>query len=270
MRDERHMSFKAQLDSLPAVRDFVVEGAHTAGLDDRAVYHCQLAVDEACTNIIQHGLDQAPNPEDLPLIEVITGVDDKNAFVIMISDPTPAFNPLDHDDPNPRATLEEREEIGGWGIYFIKKLMDAVDYRYINGKNRLTLHKMIAPHATEDADLPQAIQVSSKPLAKNYWQLNLAGRLDSKTSGELEAVLKNALAQEHYRLIVNMDGVEYISSSGLKALVSAWRVAREQGGDVVLTNLQPRIREIFDMIGFDMMFQIFNTPADVLKADPIE
>jgi anti-anti-sigma factor len=267
MQDERHLSFKPLLENIPSATDFVVEGAESAGLDEREVYHCQLAVDEACTNIIQYGVPQ--DVDNLQPIDIVTGVDDKNAFIIIISDSTPPFNPLEHDEPDPTAKLEDREEIGGWGIYFIKKLMDAVDYRFIEGKNRLTLHKFI-PKPAESRHADRDIYVASKALEKDYWQIDLAGRLDSKNSGTLEEILTEALVdQEHYRLIVNMDGVEYISSSGLKALVAAWRLAREHGGDVLLTNLQHRIMEIFDMIGFDMMFNIYETPADAIDADPI-
>ncbi|NLF77848.1 MAG: STAS domain-containing protein, partial [Chloroflexi bacterium] len=54
-----------------------------------------------------------------------------------------------------------------------------------------------------------------------------------------------------------MAQVEYIASSGLKVLVAAWRRAQGQAGDVILSSLQPRIVEIFEMVGFDMLFQIF-------------
>lgn len=270
MQAERHLSFKAIIDNIPPACDFVAEGAESAGLDERAVYHCQLAVDEACTNIIQHGLP-FDDENSTPSIDITTGVDSTNTFVIIITDPTSQFNPLHHEEPNPKARLEEREKEGGWGIYFIKKLMDAVDYRHDNGKNRLTLHKII-PRAVRDGNSNlQEIYVASKAREKNYWQIDLAGRLDSKNSNTLEDILNEALVeQEHYRLIVNLDGVDYISSSGLKALVSAWRLARDNGGDVLLTNLRNRIQEIFNMIGFDMMFNIYDSPGDAIDADPIK
>src|SRR5690349_16020149 len=141
MQDERQISFKARVENIPSACEFVVKGAETAGLDERAVYHCQLAVDEACTNIIQYGV--AKNMDDVPNIEIITGVDAKHAYVIIITDNTPAFNPLEREDPDPKAKLEDRDSVGGWGIYFIKKLMDAVDYRRVDNRNRLTLHKFL-------------------------------------------------------------------------------------------------------------------------------
>ena len=267
MQDERHISFKAILDNIPPACDFVAEGAETAGLDERAVYHCQLAVDEACTNIIQYGV--AKDDESVPNIDVTTGIDGAHTFIIIITDPTNEFNPLDHEDPDPKAKLKDRESAGGWGIYFIKKLMDAVDYRHDNGKNRLTLHKIIPREVRNGKHDSTQIYVASKAREKNYWQIDLAGRLDSNNSSTLEEILNEALEQGHYRLIVNLDGVDYISSSGLKALVTAWRLARDNGGDVLLTNLRNRIKEIFNMIGFDMMFNIYDSPSDAIDADPL-
>lgn len=268
MQDERHLSFKAILDNIPPACDFVAEGAESAGLDERAVYHCQLAVDEACTNIIQYGV--VADEETDSNIDISTGIDGAHTFVITIIDSTSEFNPLDHEDPNPKAKLEDREQVGGWGIYFIKKLMDSVDYRHENGKNRLTLHKIIPREVRGSKIDSRDIHVASKAREKNYWQIDLAGRLDSNNSGTLEDILQEALIQqEHYRLIVNLDGVDYISSSGLKALVTAWRLARDNGGDVILTSLRNRIQEIFNMIGFDMMFNIYDSPSDAIDADPL-
>jgi anti-sigma B factor antagonist len=69
-------------------------------------------------------------------------------------------------------------------------------------------------------------------------------------------------------LFVDMSDVEYIASSGLKVLVSAWRRARELEGDVVLSGMQPRIIEIFEMVGFDMLFQSFSDIDTALTIRP--
>ncbi len=52
---ERQLRITGVLDQVSAACDFVVEQARAAGLDERAVHHCYLAVDEACTNIVEHG-----------------------------------------------------------------------------------------------------------------------------------------------------------------------------------------------------------------------
>ncbi len=269
MLDERHLSFKARLENISAACDFVAQAAESAGLDERGVYHCQLAVDEACTNIIQHGFTKGPENRH-GQINLTTGVADDNSFVVVISDNGPAFNPLVYQEPDPGRNLEDREG-GGWGIYFIKKLMDFVDYRYTDGKNHLTLHKYIDGESISiRQNENDSISIERQTLEKDYLLLKLSGQIDSHTSSYLEAALEAELNQkDNFRLVISFANVNYISSSGLKVLVSAWRKAREQDGDVLITNLQPRIREVFEMIGFDMMFNIYPTPSEAVTDDPI-
>ena len=64
----------------------------------------------------------------------------------------------------------------------------------------------------------------------------------------------------HRWLILNMADVDYISSAGLKMLVSVWQRVRDQKGDLVLAALKPRVREVLEMIGLDLVFTIAETP----------
>ena len=119
--------------------DFVVEAAQRAGLDEREVYHCQLAVDEACTNIIEHGYGR--NGRD-NVIDIICRSDDRQ-FIITVVDDSLEFDPFSRPDPDPATLLEHRKE-GGWGIYFIKKMMDEVAYHRQDERNRLTMVKHLS------------------------------------------------------------------------------------------------------------------------------
>ena len=92
------------------------------------------------------------------------------------------------------------------------------------------------------------------------------GRLDSNSSPDLERLLNMLLEEGQHWLFIDMSDVTYIASSGLKILVSAWRRAQDQNGDVLLSGLQPRITEIFEMVGFDMLFRIFPTLEAALAA----
>ncbi len=135
---ENRFQITASVDQIPQACDFVVEAAQLAGLDDRAVYHCQLAIDEACTNIIEHGYNHQGANE---IIEIICR-HEPGRFSITIIDTSPEFDPLTRSDPNPAASLEERTT-GGWGIFFIKKLMDEVSYERRNGRNYLMAVKFL-------------------------------------------------------------------------------------------------------------------------------
>ena len=54
--------------------------------------------------------------------------------------------------------------------------------------------------------------------------------------------------------------VEFISSAGLKMLVSVWQRIRDQKGDLALVALTPRVQEVLQMIGLDLVFTISDTP----------
>jgi anti-anti-sigma factor len=262
MGETSRLSIPARLEEVRHACEFVVEAAEIAGLDERAVYHCQMAVDEALTNIIEHGFAYQDNDSQIDIICQV----ESGQFLINIVDDSPAFNPLEHETPDPSEPLDSREP-GGWGIYFIRKLMDDVGYEHRDDRNRLTLVKnlpTLEPAVASSEDAESAFPVRS--LEKNGVVIIPSGRLDSNTSPRLERTLNGQLEKGHYWLFVDMGEVEYIASSGLKVLVSSWRRAHEHDGDVILIEPQPRIVEILEMVGFDMLFEIFPNLDDAQAA----
>ncbi|HEX2906406.1 MAG TPA: ATP-binding protein [Phototrophicaceae bacterium] len=135
---ESHLRIVAVPAQVPIACDFVAAAAVTAGLDDNGVYHCQLAVDEACTNIIEHGYQMRGENQ---VIDIICQTEIRQ-FIISILDDGPAFNPLRQSTPDPTTPLEQRSS-GGWGIHFIRQFMDDVQYFHHNQRNCLVLVKRL-------------------------------------------------------------------------------------------------------------------------------
>ncbi len=98
--------------------------------------------------------------------------------------------------------------------------------------------------------------VSSKPLASGTYVVYANGRIDQEQTPQLSKVLNDLLSDGHDRLVVNLTGATYINSGGLRCLVSAWRQARQTGGDLTLCGLNARLEEIITMVGFDKVFRI--------------
>jgi|ADGO01.1.fsa_nt_gi anti-sigma B factor antagonist len=92
--------------------------------------------------------------------------------------------------------------------------------------------------------------------------LVLDGRVDSIGAGELEAALDEVLEQGYNKLVLDMAGVQYINSSGLRTLADAVTRARNRGGDVRLAALTPRVARVFKIIGFDRFFEDYPTVED--------
>ena len=78
--------------------------------------------------------------------------------------------------------------------------------------------------------------------------ITLVGRLDTRTAPELEAALKDAL-EGITELVIDLEGLEYISSAGLRVLLSAQKLMNEQG-TMTVTHVNDNIMDIFEVTGF--------------------
>ncbi len=246
---------------IPDVCDFVAVAARRGGLNERAVYHCQMSVDEACTNIIEHGFRGGDQQGQIQ----VTCRNEADRFVVQIIDNSPLFNPLQHGDPNPDTPLSDREP-GGWGIFFIKKMMDDVAYKAVDNQNVLTIAKR---KTAENLSRPPSAPVEDEGIARDagnmVWVISPHQRLDSNTAPALQSALDHQIDAGHTRLVVDLSRVTYISTSGLKVLVNAWRKARQQDGDIVLADLPPLIAEVFLTVGFDQVFSIYHATDEAVR-----
>jgi serine/threonine-protein kinase RsbW len=130
------LTFPGRFDSLAAISEFVTIAAEAAGLNDRAVYKVQMAVDEACSNIIEH----AYGGEEHGTIECTCRATGEGLTVIL-RDHGRAFNPDTVPAPDTHAALEDRTG-GGLGLYFMHQLMDEVHFEFApESGNILTMVK---------------------------------------------------------------------------------------------------------------------------------
>ncbi len=112
------------------------------------------------------------------------------------------------------------------------------------------------------------MNISQQQLTVGIWEVEVHGRLDQTQTPDLNTTLTELINAQQYRLLVNLTETNYINSGGLRCLVSAWRKARAHEGDVILYGLNERLCEIFTMIGFDKVFEIYQTQEEALSAMP--
>ena len=89
--------------------------------------------------------------------------------------------------------------------------------------------------------------------------LDLTGELDAHTAGEFEAALQKCLDDGHTHLIVSGRDLQYISSAGLGVFMAFVEPIRERGGDIKIAALQPRVYNVFDLLGFPLLFDVVET-----------
>jgi anti-sigma B factor antagonist len=94
--------------------------------------------------------------------------------------------------------------------------------------------------------------------------LEVSGRVDSVSADDLKAALEAALRAGYNQVVVDLHDVEYMSSAGLRELVSALKQANRQDGDLRLANPSDRVMEVLELAGLNTIFQVFPTRADAI------
>lgn len=249
--DEQHLRIRAQIAEIAAASDFMLKVGQRAGMDDQQIHHCQLSIDEVCTNIIEHGYG-FDNQDGV--IDLVVQTQPERIVIIIYDDSRP-FNPLLRPSPDPKASIEERKN-GGWGIFFVKKFMDAVHYDHQNGRNQLTLVMDLKSTAKSE------ISVIEHP--NGVWLVAPKGRLDEIFSPKLGKVLTEQLDAGHKQLILDMTRVSHFSSEGLREIMSAYKRARNLRGDLVLAGITPNVGDYFQTAGLDLVFTVFDSVDEAL------
>jgi anti-sigma B factor antagonist len=92
--------------------------------------------------------------------------------------------------------------------------------------------------------------------------IEASGRFDSNTAPELEAALRAAMDNGTYRIVLDMDQVEYFGSAALRVLIVAYKECRRWNrGDVRLTRVPERVRRVLDLAGILPLIQTFDDPV---------
>lgn len=108
--------------------------------------------------------------------------------------------------------------------------------------------------------------VWQRPGPDDTWYVGVQGRLAQDLNPQLEATLQELLDSDRSRLVVDLTETSYINSGGLRTLVTAWRRARQQGGNLVLYGLSRHVQDVFEIVGFDKVFDIFDTESEANQA----
>jgi len=131
----------AELESLSIFRQFISDCCAKFKIPDGTVFDLKLAVDEACTNIIEHGY-KGMDPGSVILSFRI----ESDRILVQITDFGHVFEPAEAPKPDVRAALADRP-LGGLGLYLIYQTMDNIDYQSTEEGNMLTFTKYIKKEA---------------------------------------------------------------------------------------------------------------------------
>ena len=100
-------------------------------------------------------------------------------------------------------------------------------------------------------DLAQAVEVQ--------------GEIDVYTSPRVKETINELIEKGHYHLVINLEGVRYIDSTGLGVLIGALKKVREHSGRILLVCTNPQIKKIFNITGLVKIFEIFKDEEEAFQ-----
>lgn len=122
------LKIPSQTDNLELIREVVGKIARNVGFSEEESSKIELAVDEACANVIKH----AYRKDQKKPIDIVVKIDYQK-LTIIVTDQGKGFDPKHLRDPDMQEYLAEMR-VGGLGIYLIRTLMDEVDFKSAPGK----------------------------------------------------------------------------------------------------------------------------------------
>lgn len=146
MPDDRlSMVLTNELTEIPRAAECVEAFCRTRHIPGRIVHRFQLALEEVLANAIAYAFSDADRHEIEVSIEFRNGI-----LAATVSDDGAPFDPLAQPPPDIHAAVEDRK-VGGLGIHLLRSLMEAVEYRRADGRNRLTFRVRVEPSDSAEA-----------------------------------------------------------------------------------------------------------------------
>ena len=97
--------------------------------------------------------------------------------------------------------------------------------------------------------------------------IRVTGRVDAGTYTQLENKLKEYMDAGHRHLVLELDGIEYLSSAGVRVLISAQKAIKPWGGRLVLAQPSERVKDVLQLAGVDVLFPTYDTTVAALGTE---
>ncbi len=95
--------------------------------------------------------------------------------------------------------------------------------------------------------------------------INLKGYLDAHTAPTLENNFTQLINDSKFKIVVNFEDLAYISSAGLGVFMAYIENIRDNKGDIKLTNMSDKVFNIFDLLGFPLLYEIYKNEEEAIK-----
>lgn len=236
----------AKADELKNIRKFVTSVCAHFPCDSQESHDIMLAIDEACQNIIRYAYHNSTRGIIDLNIQYIDAV-----IEIKIRDYAGKVN------PSILAPItQEKLKPGGLGIQLIQKIMDSVKYLPIPKEkgNLLFLSKKI-----------NLFMNYTTQIEDTHTLVSFSGDIDLSNSPKIREILLDAVKKSE-RILVSLQKVSYIDSSGIATLVEALQESNKKGQDFALVCTSEAALRVLELSRLDKVFKMFNSVEEALQA----
>ncbi len=121
-------------------------------------------------------------------------------------------------------------------------------------------------HMHRIADTIRAMMEIEVKSLKKVDVVTLSGRIDSSNATDFDNALKDILTKKRHNVVLDLAKLDYMSSAGLRAMVSALKNARSAGGNVVIAQPNERIVDTLKLVGFQTLFKQYDNVLEAVDA----
>jgi anti-sigma B factor antagonist len=123
----------------------------------------------------------------------------------------------------------------------------------------------IVPGFDDEIDESLNIKLENAPGIEGCLILTLDGRIDTDNSAYFQKHVQKLVQAGFIRLIFNCAELNYVSSTGIGSFTSFLKALKPKGGDLVLLEIQPKVYEVFQLLGFSQFFAIKKTLEEAIS-----
>lgn len=106
----------------------------------------------------------------------------------------------------------------------------------------------------------------TKRATDNALVVDIVGKLDTQTAGSAMDQLREYLGANDGNLLINLSGLDFVSSSGLRVILRAAKLMRTKGGDMKVCGARGVVKEVLEISGFDSLLDLHDEEAQALAA----
>lgn len=256
-------TFPADMQFLYDILIFVREVVEDLGFKPPQTLKIEVAVEEVIVNIIKYGYTNTSVSKAVISINCVP-LEDNKGISICIQDNGVSYNPLESEYAKRTMLKSSDEDIGGFGIFLVLQLMDQVYYKRENDLNILTLIEY-KNEGTKIMNTPKNFIDISEETKDGILILRLQGRLDNITATIVEEQVLSNLTPSHPKLVLSLSGIEYMSSAGIRMLLSLNIKIKSLTGLLIICSINPDVLEIIKLTGFLKNFLVVNDEVEALQ-----